>query len=87
MVITNQEEFWRFYKTSFIELENNKKENFLLYKIEKTLLKPKKLKGVVNGHYLLGVKNNKVYRLAIQNYIEGEIINIGEFLSGIYVSN
>lgn len=68
----------------YVILEDNKIENYITFKVN---LPGRKKKERINGILLLGVKDNKIYRLAIQNYIEGQLANIEEFLTGIYFSN
>jgi hypothetical protein len=86
-VIIDQKKLWKPYKTLVTEIENNEIQNFIIYKIEKPLREAKTKEIILKSYFLLGVKNNKIYRLAIQNYVEGEISNIEEFLTGIYVYN
>lgn len=85
--INQETKKWNDYDSKFSVLENNTSENYIIYTLEKPLRESHKLIRTVKATYLLGVKNNKVYRLAVQNYVENEISNLEEFLTGIYFLN
>lgn len=86
-VVNRETKKWNAYDSKYSIVENNTSQNFIIYTLEKPLRESHKFIRTVKATYLLGVKNNKVYRLAIQNYVENEISNLGEFLTRIYSLN
>lgn len=63
----------------------NTKENYILYKIKRPSYRIKDV--IIEGYYLLGVKNDKVYRLVLFNFDESLYENIEVFLENLYLTN
>lgn len=71
-------------KTFYNIIKSDIKENYVVYKI---LKKSYRNDFYIESYYLLGVKNDNVYRIVIYNFDYSQYENIEEFLVNIYKIN
>ncbi len=78
------EENWTGFSIKSI-YKSDEEKGYYLYKIKK---QSRNLEDTyIEGYYLIGVKNEKVYRLSLFNFNESEFAGIDNFIINLYNSN